>query len=415
MVTRILIFSLVGAIIFPFSACTLFQDARRDSALKDGEVQKFIGSIRPRREDAASHYALGCHLQERKKHRPAIEEFKAAVELKPGNVQAYNAMGISYDALGEYQSAVESYTMALWIDPKQDDVLNNLGYSYLMQGKLDLAVEHFQKALELNGTNARYRNNLGLALAKGGRYDDALAAFKAGGDESKAHYNIAQLYFQAGRYRESELHFAQAARLGSSDPQAGTGVKAAAALKEILSANDTASLAVAAQEPGSAQRYKAPQTVSERASLDPPASARSVPVPEMRQVVRRMLEGDAATPLAAASSPLNLKAAEPQERAARIRIEVSNGNGVRGAAKRVGRFLKEDFALMYISNARHFNFKETTIYYAAGYRRDADRIARRLPGRQKLEEVPEIRAGNAQINILIGRDLVPHVNLFSKV
>jgi len=84
-----------------FSACTMFRDSHRDtSALTEPGAAKFIGSIRPVRGDADSHYGLGCYLQERKKHKPAIEEFRMAVEIDPGHAKAYNAMGVSYDALG---------------------------------------------------------------------------------------------------------------------------------------------------------------------------------------------------------------------------------------------------------------------------------------------------------------------------
>jgi hypothetical protein len=69
---------------------------------------------------------------------------------------------------------------------------------------------------------------------------------------------------------------------------------------------------------------------------------------------------------------------------------------------------------MYLSNAFHFNHEGSKVYYTHGYMREAYELARKLPGIQSLEEVPSIKGGNAEISILIGRDLIPHDSLFKK-
>jgi tetratricopeptide (TPR) repeat protein len=119
-----------------------------------------------------------------------------------------------------------------------DYVFNNLGYSYLLQDRLDLAVENFKNALNLDSRNARYRNNLGLAYTKRGQYDAAFAEFKQSGDEARAHYKIAQLYYREGLYKEAEVHFAEASALKPSDPDSGRGLKAAGSLGEILAKSE---------------------------------------------------------------------------------------------------------------------------------------------------------------------------------
>jgi hypothetical protein len=99
-----------------------------------------------------------------------------------------------------------------------------------------------------------------------------------------------------------------------------------------------------------------------------------------------------------------------------VRIEVSNGNGVRSMARNVGNFLKEkDIVLMYLSNATHFNHGASKIFYTDGYLPQARRLAGRLPGEQQLESVTSIRGGQAEISILIGKDLISHSNRFVKV
>jgi len=424
-----------------FSACTMFRDSNRNtSALTEPDAAKFIGSIRPHREDAEGHYGLGCYLQERKKHKPAIEEFRIAVEIDPSHAKAYNAMGVSYDALGDHGRAVESYTAALAVDQGLDYVFNNLGYSYLLQGSLDLAIENFKKALNLDSGNARYRNNLGLAYAKKGQHEVAFAEFKQSGDEARAHYNIAQLYYRDGLYKEAEVHFAEAAALKPSDPDSSKGVKAAGSLGEILAkseklpqktndttvntaearvtkGNEDGFYAIPAEALTSFESLRiAEARVDEEPMVHIATLARVDHREEMRETAKKMLEAETIAPISEAQALelLILQAEDAEnELGQRVRIEVSNGNGVNRMARRVGNFLKGDgVILMYLSNARHFNHGETKIYYTRGYLREAYQLAQKLVGRQSLEEVPAVRGGKADISILIGKDLVPHLRLF---
>jgi tetratricopeptide (TPR) repeat protein len=402
-------------------------------------------------------------------------------------------MGVSFDALGDHGRAVASYEAALRIYPKLDYALNNLGYSYLLQGKPDLAVEHFKKALELDGANARYRNNLGLAYAKGGKYDAALAEFKESGDEAKAHYNVAQLYYREGRYGEAKTHFEEASLLKSSDPEIASALKAAATLTEIhantheriaaapthentplstvgsdmervredltplspravekarvrgdvvtaeIQSDDRTPMqasvvTVETRQPGPVDRgfttippealstsFERVEVVEHRVDEVPvyrAALARIDYGQEVKETARKVLKEDLFAKLdeAQALELSNLQALDPEERAtARIKIEVSNGNGVRRMARNVGNFLKDkDVVLMYLSNASHFKHEETKIYYASGYLMEAYQLAQKLPGRQSLEEVPSVREGNAEISVLIGKDLVAHLDLFRK-
>ncbi|MFO7963706.1 MAG: LytR C-terminal domain-containing protein, partial [Desulfobacterales bacterium] len=96
-------------------------------------------------------------------------------------------------------------------------------------------------------------------------------------------------------------------------------------------------------------------------------------------------------------------------------IEVSNGNGVRRMANKVGYYLnKNGFQLMYLTNAEHFNHSETMIYYLPGFLPEAKMAARKLPVSAKLQEVPELDWKIAEIRIMIGKDLVPHLAVFEK-
>ncbi|MEJ2723760.1 MAG: tetratricopeptide repeat protein [Deltaproteobacteria bacterium] len=445
--------SLVFITVLLLTACTLYQGFSRNTYSITGEgAAKFIGRIRAHKGNAESHYALGCYLQERKRHKPAIEEFKAALEIDPDHVKAYNCIGVSCDAIGECDRAIESYKAALKISGKLDYVLNNLGYSYLLQGKTDLAIENFKKALELDAGNARYRNNLGLAYANSGQYEAAFTELKEAGDAAKAHYNIAHLYYQKGFYNEAEVHFEQASLLKASEPEIERGLKAASSLAGIVTNNERAPQeAVEPMVYGSEYQttkydkggfYAIPTEALEKIkrtevmevdlieNQDDPAARRVVmPVLSSRVARVKVLEGAReevarvleARPLALYDEAqllelVSLQIADMEKGATcRVMMEVSNGNGVRNMARKVGNYLNgKDFAFYYLRNAGHFRHEETKIYYTRGHLREACVLAQELPGRQSLEEVAEIREGKAQISILIGKDLIPHLSFFNK-
>jgi hypothetical protein len=96
-------------------------------------------------------------------------------------------------------------------------------------------------------------------------------------------------------------------------------------------------------------------------------------------------------------------------------IEISNGNGVNRMARRVGHYLVgKGFNVADLSNAPHFGYPKTEIYYRRGYLYDAYRVAREIPGYQDLEEVEDLDNGEIKIRVLIGKNLVPFNHMFKQ-
>jgi len=92
-----------------------------------------------------------------------------------------------------------------------------------------------------------------------------------------------------------------------------------------------------------------------------------------------------------------------------LNIEISNGNGVRYMARNVGAFLNpKGFNANRLTNADHFNYSKTKIYYQKGYEQDALRLAKEIPGRQNIPSIIEKnQMMKRAIKVLIGKDLVP--------
>ncbi|MFW6415322.1 MAG: diguanylate cyclase domain-containing protein [Thermodesulfobacteriota bacterium] len=81
----------------------------------------------------------------------AIEEYKTALLLDPGNHTARNSLGICYAKLGQLSSAFQEFKRIAEEDPDNHYVLYNLGYTYLKLDCIPEAEQCFCKCLEQSG------------------------------------------------------------------------------------------------------------------------------------------------------------------------------------------------------------------------------------------------------------------------
>ncbi len=93
--------------------------------------------------------------------------------------------------LGRVDDAVRALRRARRRAPEDAALLNNLGWAELAAGDARSAEATLRAALVQDPSSRRTRNNLGFALARQGRDDEALANFRAAGDEADARVNLA--------------------------------------------------------------------------------------------------------------------------------------------------------------------------------------------------------------------------------
>jgi tetratricopeptide (TPR) repeat protein len=372
--------------------------------ITDKDLSQFASTLRPYRGDADTLYQQACFLQKRKKYKLALKVLGDAILADPTHAKAYNAMGVTYDILRDFPRAVEAYKRALRLNPNLAYVQNNLGYSYFLQGDFDSAIEAFKSAIMLDDGNERYHNNLGLAYAKKGLYDHALKEFMAGKDEARAHHKMAQVLSQMREYDRAEIHFFMSSRLSPKYQQAETGSTAANPITE----------------PG--KRYASKQVNGHL--LRPPNWV------EVDEKGKKKLRFKVNAESFQTSEDDNFKTdistlndsqeftdlkdeIEKQFSPTEFTVEISNGNGVNRMATRMGNYLrKKGIKVTRLTNAEHFNFGETTIYYHWDYLQDAFKVAREIPGYQNMEKLKTPGQKSVKIKVRIGKDLVPYDELF---
>jgi tetratricopeptide (TPR) repeat protein len=374
--------------------------------ITDKDLAQFASTLRPYRGDPDTLYQQACFLQKRKKYKLALRVLKDAILADPTHVKAYNAMGVTYDMLKDFPRAIEAYKRALGLNPDLAYVHNNLGYSYFLHGDFDSAIEAFKAAIMLDDGNERYHNNLGLAYAKKGLHHHALKEFMAGKDEAGAHYKMAQVLSQMHEYDRAEIHFFISSRLSSKMQQAETGSTAADSIT------------------GSGKRYankqvnnhllRAPNGVEvdkkEKKKLWFKVNAASFQTSEDESFKTDISKLNDSLEFTDLKNEI-----EKQFFPAEFTVEISNGNGVNRMATRLGNYLrKKGIKVTRLTNAEHFNFGETTIYYHWDYLQDAFKVAREIPGYQNMEKLRTPGQKSVKIKVRIGKDLVPYDKLFKK-
>jgi tetratricopeptide (TPR) repeat protein len=343
--------------------------------------ERFLASIRPPQDNPDSLYNNACYFQQRSKHKLAIEEFKRVLAIDPNHAKAYNGMGISYDLLGDYSNAIEAYEGALALNPDLDYVYNNLGYSLLLKGEFNPAIAAFRKAISLNDQNKLYHNNLGLAYAMRGDDELAFIELRLAGDATKAHYVLGKICYQKGSYIEARERFAEALANNPSLPNAENYLKAATILAKIAETESSQQAVSGIMSPGNGNKV-----VSES---------------EHDAVIGRT---DAAK--GAENNNAVLVSLPEQD----VEIEVSNGNGVRHMAKRLGSYLNErGFQRVRLTNASHFGYASTRIHYRHGYLNEAAIVGENLPMYRDMREVKALSKRDTKIRVIIGKDLIRHI------
>jgi tetratricopeptide (TPR) repeat protein len=372
------------------------------------DLTQFTSTLRPRKQNPDALYRQACYLQRIKKDKLALQVLEELILSDPTNIKAYNAMGVSYDHLGDHLRAIEAYKRALKLNPDRAYVHNNLGYSYLLHADLDAAIVAFKKAIELDDKKAKYHNNLALAYAKKGLYDLALIEFKMVGDEAKARHNITKIYRQNDHNQENEIHFAKASKLKPNTTENIRVPQTASAHAKNINAGEVEEIYDSILQSPYRIEIDGKGRKKYRSKINSsPSQNIQIEETKMNSVVAHTHKE-----LKMNDFKKGIRTDDIQKN---FEIEISNGNGVNRMARRVGNYLNsKGFNVKRLTNANHFNFDETKIYYLDDYLQDAFDVAKQIPGYQQMEQVEEFERHRIKIKVLIGKDIVPYNKLFHK-
>jgi len=382
--------------LFIFSGCAGMKNWFSFLTDSDTINKDFMARVEPVKGDAEGPYKLARHFQKLNRHEIAVEELLKALKIDPEFYNAYNALGVSYDNLKQHDAALDAYHAALKINPNLDYVYNNIGYSYLLKGDLKAATTAFETAVAMNATHKIYQNNLALAQAKSGENSSLVAvSHPTVGDNQITREILTQIIDRVTTKKKSEDNY-YAVQIGVYYDM---------------------NKAVQTLEKARKKGYDAPYMT--KIEKDTPyyrvRFGKYTTRAEAEALAATILDkGGRAALTIVETYPVDVFHAEPVHYTAlnknvnRVKIEVLNGNGIYRMARRVGNYFKEKgFSVATPSNARHFNYSSTRIYYTRGYYEDAVKLSQEIPGFEIAGKFIESTKLKTNIRVLIGKDMVP--------
>jgi len=125
-----------------------------------------------------AHSNLGDALQKQGRLDEAMQQYGAALKIRPDDAYLYRKIASVYDARGMTDDALKYYEQSLRFDSSNESAYNNIAIGHLKKGNRTEAIRNFMRAVQINPDLGSAHYNLGLALAEEGRMDDAISHYR---------------------------------------------------------------------------------------------------------------------------------------------------------------------------------------------------------------------------------------------
>ena len=283
-----------------------------------------------------------------------------------GNVRPVKDLAVSHYKLGRFYQqraqhgkAVIEFNRAVDVDPEHVNAYNALGVAYGALHEYENAENAFRKAITLDPERAYLHNNLGYSYLCQKNFEAAVACLEKAADlDDKSRI-------------KNNLELARAGYTGN-----------------VQAREDQDN---PANQENRVEKSFAVKTkdIAPRALPQPPAHHQTNSGEPPGQTVGQPL----------------VKQTDRQPAG----IDVANGNGVEGMARRTAGYLKRNgLEVRRISNASHFNMTKTQIYYRDGYLQEAYLLSSCIPGRQDFIKVDALSSSRLHVKLVLGRDMIPN-------
>jgi tetratricopeptide (TPR) repeat protein len=140
----------------------------------------------------------------------AIEEYRAAIELKPSAPNLHYSLGhVLWKDLKVPEARVE-LDAELALNPRHPGALNDLGDTYLLEHQPDKALPYLVRALAADSGNYDIHRDLGSAYSELGDYQKAVEQYKiavSSDHDGSVHYKLARVYQTLGEKEKAAHEF----------------------------------------------------------------------------------------------------------------------------------------------------------------------------------------------------------------
>lgn len=173
---------------------------------------------------ARPHNNLATAYLEDGRFEEALAEFRAALAIEPGHLEAHLGMGKTLAALGRFEEAEGHFETVRQLGPQGPDVYIEQGNAYIRAGRSAEAMQQYRTAVRVSPNHAGARFNLGLALFRAGALGEAVehlrAALSIDPGVGPIHVLLGQVYEASGSTEEAIGQYRAALDREASDAEA---------------------------------------------------------------------------------------------------------------------------------------------------------------------------------------------------
>lgn len=285
-------------------------------------------------------------------------------------VEGIFIVGRSAHGAGQLVLAEQRYAQVLDKQPSHLGALNSIAVIYAQTERTDKALQFFKRALELDPQASHVHNNLGYALLLAGRLAEAEPELKLAQDLNPSSSQTLQNLELLAQARGHAIALAGLTGNESATITAAPGPHLMAIGQHVYELRD------------------GPATL-------PPQIQASIPAGVQTE---KPVSGDAG------KAVVKDLAASPSLQG--VRIEVSNGVGIRHLARRTAeRLAPMGVVTARLTNQPRYQQSKTEIQFSGGQKSAADALSVKLP--VAVRTVPSGSLGkNIQMRLVLGHDLV---------
>ncbi|MEI6051336.1 MAG: tetratricopeptide repeat protein [Opitutaceae bacterium] len=330
-------------------------------------------SVESSSDNPEAMYQMGRYYQGQKRYDLAIDAYRKALDVSSNFVEALNGLGVIYSKQRKYDEAIEAFQSAIRLNPKAAHILNNLGYVYFLQGRYSESLLTLEQSVAIDPLNKHALINIGTVYAKTGHITDAEKAFSRAVDVPSQVVNA-----------DSVISNPSVDSLSSSS-------KTPIYLGEVHQTEEQSlslpkSILVIRSASGSMQSiYKAREGRDHVTLLQVS--------PYVYEIHLKL------------SQPKTLEKKVVGEVKKSLGIEVSNGNGVTGMARKVSELLKnQGYDPSRLTNQKPYNITNTQIQYRKGYEVEAEHLQAVFSQTSALIKRNDMRS-DINLRILLGKDI----------
>ena len=200
-------------------------------------LEEYTAAIKLKPSFAEAFCARGILLYNQGLVQEGGNDLLHAIDLNPRLAEARDAVGVILDQQNRFEEAVREYQKAIALRPRFAMAHYNLGVAYAHEGQDDLALEAFKKAVLIKPDLAIGYFNIGKIYYNREEWDKSIAAFEkaieANPKMAAAYYGLAVVNEEAGRKAEAIKHYQEFLKLAGDHPSPETE-QAAERLKELL-------------------------------------------------------------------------------------------------------------------------------------------------------------------------------------